>query len=166
MPASLENIYAVLQAGVQALNALTQVMKGPPKATLYATPADPDGTASTTGVMMGIGLSFVPRYSGNVMVLASCNIKNNTANGGGLVQIRYGTGSPPGNGAAPAGTALCAAVGALGITAAAGNVECATCGALATGLTIGTTYWLDLLVLANGGGTANPNDITISAAEI
>ena len=133
-------------------------------ATASASPADPTGTTSTTGVMMGLAGSITTR-TGRAVVIVTGTIADSIANDGGQVQIRYGTGTAPTNGAALTGTA----VGSLqqftaGATAAAkGGFAVA---AVVTGLTGGTAYWLDLSLAAITGGTATITGVSIAAFDI
>src|SRR6185503_7947405 len=69
-------------------------------------PSDPSTTTSTTGVMMGLGSSttITPNTTGVIMIVVTGDIDNSAAGDGSQVQIRYGTGTPPINGAALTGT--------------------------------------------------------------
>ena len=78
--------------------------------------------------------------------------------------IRYGTGSPPANGAALTGTIA----GPTGTYLLSGSADL-TCPfshtAIITGLTLSTTYWIDLS-LAVASGTATITNPGISVFEI
>src|SRR5438309_1082651 len=71
-----------------------------------ATPADPTGTTDTTGKMMGLAIAVTPLVTGRLKIFVSGSAANNTINDGAAVQIRYGTGTAPVNGAALTGTAV------------------------------------------------------------
>lgn len=134
-------------------------------ASSQATPANPTGTSSTTGVMMGLAGSITPSRSGKVLIQVSGDIFNATAIAdGGKAQIRWGTGSAPTNGAALTGTTA----GGLVQYIAATTAEKApfSLNAVVTGLTLGTAVWIDLGLAAITGGTATVNDISISAIEL
>src|SRR5439155_2819066 len=125
---------------------------------------NPVGTASTTGVMMGLAGSITPNRTGNVLIIISGDIFNNTINDGGTVQIRTGTGTAPINGAALTGTVR---GGTPATTAAVGSEKSPfSVNAVVTGLTLGTAVWLDLGVAAVIGGTATVENISISAVEV
>lgn len=141
-----------------------------PGATYQATPSDPTGTTSTTGLMMGLAGSITPLRTGKVMITVSGNIAATGIGGGSgaATQIRYGTGTAPTNGAALTGTA----VGSLAqiknatlalIAPGSGNF---TCNAIVSGLTIGTAYWLDQSLARITSGTATISGISISVIEI
>jgi len=129
-----------------------------------STPADPSTTTSTTGVMMGLAGSIIPGYSGKIMIVISGDIDNGTANDGAQVQVRYGTGTAPTNGAILTGTT----VGSLikMVSSSATNRMPFHCNAIVSGLTVGTTYWIDLSLAAMTGGTARIRDVSISAIEL
>lgn len=140
-------------------------------ASSQSTPANPTGTTSTTGVMMGLAGSITPTQSGKVMIIISGDAMANVcattgATGGAQVQIRYGTGTAPTNGAALTGTA----VGALEkwVCSHATSRDPFSVNAVVTGLTVNTAYWIDLELIATQGTsttTANLFDISISAHE-
>lgn len=132
------------------------------------TPADPSTTTNGTGVMMGLAGAIKPMKSGKVMIIVSGNIDNNTIGDGAQTQIRYGTGTAPTNGAALTGTA----VGGLAkinnpllalLVAGSGNF---TCNAIVSGLTLGTTYWIDQSLARITGGTARLTNISLSVVEL
>lgn len=132
--------------------------------TYQATPTDPSATTSTTGVMMGLAGSITPAYSGIVMITISGDIDNNGNNNGAQVQIRYGTGSAPANGAALTGTAT----GSL-VKFFENNSSIRIpfhCNAIVTGLTVGTAYWIDISLASITGGTSRVRDISISVVEL
>lgn len=130
-----------------------------------ATPADPTGTNSTTGVMMGLGASITPLTT-RILILASGDIQNSSGSGGGTVQIRYGTGTAPANGDALTGDAI---GGQPDLTQAAVASNKAVPFALnaiqVAGLSAGTTYWIDLALAALNTGTASIKNISISALD-
>ncbi len=109
-------------------------------------------TTSTSLVMAGYGKTFTPKSTGRVLILLITEANNNTAGDGVSLQINYGTGTAPSSGAAVTGTQ---ASPAASITAAAASANVTvTLFAIVTGLTIGTSYWLDLAYAAVTGGTA------------
>lgn len=132
--------------------------------TYQDTPADPKGTNSTAGRMMGLAGSITPSYSGIIMIIISGDMGNNGNKLGAITQIRYGTGSAPTNGAVITGTAA-----GSQIQMAQNNKAIITpfsCNAIVSGLTIGTIYWIDLSLAPVTGGTASVSDISISIVEL
>lgn len=121
-------------------------------AVLQATPANPTGTTSATGVMMGLGVTtcrFTPSYSSRVRFEIAGSAANSTVNGVSSFSIRFGTGAGPANGAAPTGTSLGSS---LSVTSSTANAQVMFClDVLATGLTPGTTYWFDVVLIASAG---------------
>ena len=89
---------------------------------------------------------------------------NNTINDGATVQIRYGTGTAPTNGAALTGTQLGASQTFTALVAAQKDGFSIT--GIATGLTIGTAYWIDAALAAVTAGTATITGVTVTASEL
>jgi hypothetical protein len=126
--------------------------------------SSPTGTTSLTGVMMGISGLITPTFSGRILVSVSGNVKNNTIGDGAFMQIRYGTGTKPANGDATSGTVI-GGIPQLINTASGTFVTPISSTAIATGLTVGTAYWLDVELRALTGGTAQLQSTAISAHE-
>jgi hypothetical protein len=141
------------------------VARQPLVATSQATPSNPTGTTSTTGVMTGLAGSITPTVTGRVLVTISGDVFNATAIADGAkVQLRTGTGTAPTNGAALAGTACGGNLNYVASTTAGKVPFSVTC--VVTGLTLGTAVWLDLGLAAITGGTATIENVGISAHEI
>jgi hypothetical protein len=119
---------------------------------LQAAPANPAGTANTAGVMCGLKQAFTPKYSGVALVIINASGGTNVASQFGVINIRYGTGTAPNNGAAATGT-VAGNSASSGSIANANAASAMTCTALITGLTINTAYWFDL-VQASTSATA------------
>lgn len=129
-----------------------------------ATPANPTGTTSTTGVMMGLAGAITPVYTGRVLIIICGSVENGTINDGAKWQIRYGTGTAPVNTAALTGTTA-GPLQTLTETVAAEIVPfCLS--AIVTGLTLATAIWVDLSLAAVTGGTATILNVGISIVEI
>ena len=128
-----------------------------------AQPADPTGTANTTGLMMGLAGTITPAQTGRVLIVISGDVQNNTISDGAKFQIRYGTGSAPANAAALTGTTAGALVNMLG--AAAAQRVPFSLNAVVTGLTPGTAYWIDVGLAAVTGGTAAIKNVSVSVIE-
>ena len=134
------------------------------EATLQTTPFNPSGTSSTTGVMMGIGSScaLTPVYSSRIFLKMDGIASNNSGIQNVSVEARYGTGTPPANGAAATGTVLGSPQ--VGQSAFANSRFTWSVGGIITGLTPGTAYWFDLNVLVSAGTGALTN-ISCAAME-
>lgn len=130
-----------------------------------SSPSDPTGTASTTGVMMGLAGAITPTVSGAVVITITGTIQNDTNGDGAQAQIRYGTGSAPANGDALTGTTAGVYKGIN--TVGAGNPKRVpfALSFLVTGLSVSTAHWIDVGLKAITGGTANIFDIDIVAIE-
>lgn len=133
--------------------------------TYQATPANPTGTSSTTGVMMGLAGSITPATSGRVLIIVTGQIFN--ANGGGyygITHIRYGTGTAPTNGAALTGTVGGSTADTYG--SAQNERVPFSLSVVLSGLTVGTAYWIDLDLTSSGGLTSTIQSVSISAIEL
>jgi len=131
-------------------------------ATFSATPASPTGTTGTA--MMGLGTSckLTPTYSGRVLVNFYMTASHSVANGSVQVQMYYGTGTAPANGAAATGTAYGSLPGFQTYAPAAfGELSMS---AIITGLTPATAYWFDVKV-QTGGGTGSLTQVTCNGME-
>lgn len=129
-----------------------------------STPADPTGNATGTATMMGLAGSFTPVRSGNVFMVISGTVQNNTNADGANVQLSYGTGSAPANAATLTGTQVGTAFQCSQATA---TTEVAfIVHFVVTGLTLNTAYWYDLALKDVTGGTAAAKRITMSVFEL
>lgn len=137
-------------------------------AVAQSSPANPTGTTDTTGKMMGLAGSITPSQTGRILLMLSGNISNSTAaaGDGGKVQLRFGTGTAPTNGAALTGTTAGGQVSMLLERATASDPFPFALQAVITGLTIGTAYWLDAALAAIAGGTAIITNLSLTAVEI
>jgi hypothetical protein len=113
--------------------------------------------------MMGLAGSITPTGSGKILIIISGDLMMSGGGDEGRVQIRYGTGSAPANGAAATGTAA----GALQRSnPGTGNDPIPfSVNAVVTGLTPSTAYWVDL-TLQSSSGTATIKDVSISIVEV
>jgi len=136
-------------------------------ATSYSNPVDPGQTGSSTGVMMGLAAAFTPIASGVAEVVITGDISNDTAPNGGQVQIRYGTGAAPANGAALVGTTLGQLVKYDPITPSTASQRSPfAVSGIISGMTIGTAYWIDVSLANIGGGNARIQDVTVNVFEL
>jgi hypothetical protein len=139
-------------------------LKSVTPASFQGSSASPAGTTSLTGVMMGLAGTITPSFSGRIIMSVSGNVKNNTIGDGAFMQLRYGAATKPSNGDATAGTAI-GGIPQLINTASGTFVTPISSTAIATGLTVGTVYWLDVELRALTGGTAQLQSTAISAHE-
>lgn len=128
------------------------------------TSAAPTGTTSATAVMMGLAGSITPTRGTKIIFMASGQMANNTNNDGATVDLRYGTGTAPTNGAAVTGT-LVGISQTMSSSPAAAKSGFQLQGKV-TGLTVGTAYWFDLSLLATVGGTATVTGCSLVAFEV
>ena len=151
----------------------------PSPASLNAIFAAPTGTSSATMVMAGCGASatpaaiITPLVSGRIYVIISGLAAN--ANGDGTsIQLSFGTGGAPANGAAVTGTQIGQIETWTSLTGALTGFLCVH--AVITGLavptintlratTASTPVWLDLAFLAVAAGTSSLTKLNISAFE-
>ena len=134
-----------------------------PKAFSISYPTDPASTFMlTTQTMAGLGITFTPQSSGNIRIDVSLH-----ANGDGHTNLCYyqaytGTGTPPAQLATVPGSAT-----------AWGPERSETDGNItkilpveATGLTAGTTYWVDLAVRSQGYGGGSGDGVSVSELSV
>jgi hypothetical protein len=129
-----------------------------------SSPANPTGTASTTPVMMGLGLSITPATTGRLLVMITGMMSNGTIADGASAQLRYGTGAAPNNAAAATGTAFGKVKNMVASTAS--GIQGFSLCQIVSGLTVTTAYWIDVGLNAVTGGTASIFDLDIVAVEI
>jgi hypothetical protein len=120
-------------------------------ASVQTTSKLPTGTASTTGVMMGLGLTgctITPALTGRVEFVISGFVANSAA-ALSTSSLRFGTGTAPSNTGSPTGTQLGAVYGANSAVATAALPL--TMIGISTGLTLGTPVWFDADVSVSSG---------------
>lgn len=128
-----------------------------------STPGNPGGTGNLTQLMMGLAISFTPKYSGKIKVEIQADMLNNTTNDGCTFQGRYGTSTAPINGANPTGTTIgkpCTITALLST-----SIVTVTQAGYITGLTPGTVYWFDVGLAAITGGTASIQNVVYILTE-
>jgi len=135
----------------------------PESASSESTPANPTATASLVAVMAGLAGSITAQETGRVSVTISGDMANATATDGGAVQLAWGTGAAPANGAAATGTVVGGK--ATGTSATAGARVPFSLTQVITGLPLGTAVWLDLQFAAVTGGSLSLADVSIAATE-
>lgn len=128
-----------------------------------AVTAAPTAPASTgTYTMVGLAGLITPNLTGRILVSMQGLGGNTNGNGFGA-KLSYGTGAAPSAAGALAGTQ----VGPnFTMTAVTGSLtQWFTIEVPIVGLTIGTTYWLDLAAAQLTGGTATLTQCQITAIE-
>lgn len=129
-----------------------------------AHPADPTGTASTSGVMMGLKVAYAPRRTGAVFVAVSGTIQNDTAAQTTTVQLVVGAGlTPPSNGSAVTGNAAAAAQAHKADAVSSPKGFCSQ--AIVFGLSLNSDYWFDLILFVSGG-TGSIKSLSVSIVEL
>jgi hypothetical protein len=136
------------------------------------TVANPTGTTVTTaaGVMMGLGTggslsaAITPSVTGRVYVFTCGVFSQSTTADSGWIWIRMGTGAAPTNGQAQAGTGYGSQITHKFLTGLLSMPFHQS--ALVTGLTLGTTYWIDLNVGCVTGGTTTLTQVSLFAFEV
>jgi hypothetical protein len=157
---------SVLQCG-QAVNAVNSATSQKQ----VSTPTAPSSTSAYA--MQGLAGSITPATTGTVLITISGTVDSGagTAAGNGIIyQISYGTGSAPSNAASLTGTQVGSVqqyTNAATVTAF-GDVNVPfSHSAVVTGLTVGTTYWVD--EAAKSIATASDislENVSISVVEI
>jgi hypothetical protein len=132
---------------------------------LYVKPVNPTGAASEK--MMGLGVDVNPSVitptGSRLMFSITGNAGNSSSGQSALISMRYGTGTPPNNGDARAGTLTGRIVEAHN-SAAAARFPFALL-APAVGLTPGVPVWVDIDLNTDGAGTASVYNLTVVAWE-
>lgn len=136
------------------------------EAQIAASPADPTGTASATGAMMGIGgtCAFTPTFSQRAYVHLEGYLNPVTSGALGTIQLRFGTGTAPSNGdTTHPGTAI--GKPCKGAIASANPFFPFSVSWIVTGLTLATAIWVDAEV-TSASGTVNIASLNFIAFEI
>ncbi|MEM0241251.1 MAG: hypothetical protein QXP29_07310 [Candidatus Nezhaarchaeales archaeon] len=129
-----------------------------------SSPSNPSGTTSTTAVQMGIGVTYTPATTGRLLVIVTGEAANNTAGDGATVQLSYGTGTAPSNGAAATGTAVGSKISVT--SNAASQTVPFSLAYVISNLAVGNSFWFDLQVAAVTGGTASVSNLTVLIIEM
>jgi hypothetical protein len=131
-------------------------------------PSDPTGTSSTTPVMMGLGAiaTFTPLGFGVVYIDVPGDVQNSGPAGLTTVQLCYGTGAAPSNGAALTVTPIGTVKYGLSGTFNQGQTQFPFSVSRILGLTPGGAIWIDLAVSNSAGNTSSVKDLTINVFNI
>lgn len=117
--------------------------------------------------MAGMNTTFSTRSSPGVLVVVSGSVANGT-DALSQLSLRYGSGSPPVAGAAPAGAQVTAVTGMTFANAGGGGqVLPFALTTVIAGLAVGTTYWVDILATQGTSGPAmSISSLTVSIVEL
>jgi len=133
-----------------------------------SSPLTPTGTTSATAVMAGMGATckITPGLTGRIRFVIEGRASNTVINNLITMQLVYGSGAAPANGAAASGTSPSSLSVAIQSAVAQQPMAFSLSGQV-TGLSVGTQYWFDLSQLQSGGGggTANINAAACNAVE-
>lgn len=153
--------------------AWTVLAAGAAFASLQTLGQNPAGSGSTAGVMMGLGgapanAKITPTATGKLKITADGTIYNSSATTNAGIQLYYGTGTAPANGAALTGTASAAALIRQGTGWAANQRTPWSLTLVVTGLALGTQIWIDVALTTQTAGTTATaiESATISAVEL
>lgn len=125
------------------------------------------GDGLTTGVMLGMGVTFTPTKSTQLAIHITATMKTAAALDGGSAALRIGTGSAPANGDALTGTAI--GEGSQFLGAANNDSAVPFTATVVKGggfFSIGTAYWFDLGFGSQGGAAFTIYNVTVSIHEI
>jgi hypothetical protein len=126
-------------------------------------------TVNTTTVrMMGYGTTITPVRSGTLLIMVSGDLNHPAAAEGGQIQIAYGTGTAPVNGATQTGITTGSIIRYLNSSGnqGANSKVPFSIQSIVTGLVAGTSYWIDLQGASTNTGVLSVNDVTISIVEL
>jgi hypothetical protein len=133
------------------------------------TPADASVSHNTGILMAGFSAgipTIAPQASGVFLVTITGIWRTDATGGSRVLQLRYGTGNGPANGAANQGTLIGAELRSSFIHSI-GEGDWFSMAGLILSATIGDSLWVDLAFGATGagGGTMSVEDVTISVVE-
>lgn len=126
----------------------------------------PGATSSTSYVCAGLAQSFTPNALGHASLFASGSVRNDNNSGGGQIQLIYGTGTAPTNGASPPAGSHQVGSPVLAQNDGSKPTYPWHCHAVVTGLTAGTTYWLDVAFQSVSAGNTTLSGVCASAHEL
>lgn len=121
----------------------------------------PAAVSNASMTMTGMAVTFTPTQTGVVRLTAS-GLASHTLGNLVPMHLNYGVGSPPGAGAAESGTILIYSQP----LSPGGNPATFVLDWIITGLSVGTTYWTDVAINNNGGGTVAISWVSVIVVEI
>lgn len=118
------------------------------------TPANPGTVNNAAGlVMLGLGstIEITPKGTGKVRFTLDGTIDNATTTDATAIQLAYGTGAAPANGANATGTTIGAVLTWIALTGLTTGGVPFSKSVVILGLTPGVTYWFDVQMSVTGG---------------
>jgi len=140
-------------------------------ASLHATGTTPPGISGSTVKMLGLGSAawgsavITPTATGKLFAVVSGTVYNTVASQPTGLQLRYGTGTPPVNGAASAGNNLALTQNYLH-SASVGDKKGFSTNGVLTALLVGTAYWFDLAFFSTASGGVAIENVTTDVVEL
>lgn len=151
-----------------AQSSFAALLAANPEAILQGSPTTPTGTVSTTGAMMGLGVStcrFTPVNSTRAEFNIQGSVNSSVATAGATVSLRFAdaavTAAPtnPSGTTSPVGTQIALPQAITSSTGGAFGVF--NLSAIVSSLILGHTYWIDLdAVSSSGASGVNFSNIT------
>jgi hypothetical protein len=112
------------------------------------------------------GAKITPASSGNVLVLFAGMVLNSTAVGDGVTIFgRYGTGTPPANGAT-SGLGIQWSIEQHFVASTTAGQQGFSLNSVVSGLTLGTQVWFDITLTAVGAGGSTVKDVQYTLIEL
>jgi len=130
----------------------TETLAVVPQST-FTTNSTTQTTTSTTFLMGGNTATIKPRVTVNIKIFLSGTVASSLLGDGCQIKIQYGTGTTPTGGSAVTGTTAGLAQTIDSGVGGANAAESIITGA--TGLTVGTAYWIQPAYAADTGGTCS-----------
>lgn len=118
--------------------------------------AAPTGTVSAAGLMMGLNMQLAAISTNIIFIITGYGVTNTTGHPV-TITAKFGTGTPPVNGAAITGTTISVALTNSNFPTSVGTPW--TIVGTATGLTPATTYWFDVAVAGDGTAIGSVNKL-------
>lgn len=141
------------------LTAQTEILAVRPQI-VESSPANPTGTNSNVGVMMGLAVAFTPRVTGRIKVTIDGLYAATNAGSQVAIGLRFGTGGSPANGAALTGTLVTPEPNYY--IAQSNEPMSFSFSRIIDSLVIGTPIWIDINVRRGG----NNSTCTVSSLNI
>jgi hypothetical protein len=123
----------------------------------------PVGTSSSTFVMQGVNVTVtIPAGATRAMVILTGEIGNSINNGQSYVQLAYGSGASPANGAPQTGTLIGQAIAMVGPV----DFSPFSQNALISGLVPSSQIWVGVALRTSGVGTASLTNLQITVVTL
>jgi hypothetical protein len=116
--------------------------------------------ATTPGEMAGIGVTFSMVSRPEMMIIIAGDLGVGSS-GEVTLSLRYGTGTPPTNGSAGTGTEISKIIPEF---ASSISIVPFTLQGIVSGLSVGTTYWIDICGIDDS--SVNINNLDVSIVEL